>query len=1034
MVEVISKEELPRGCLRRVMGHEHECGDCCRRLGVYNKTQLGPDIMRKLFGCRRLVALKKQSRSVDGNNNRRNLHTVIRYSFNKFSQSKQDCALGSCICANPQQCIPCPTGKYSAGGENAKCLECSIGKFNDLIGQNTCKSCGIGKYNALVGQASCKICQGGKYHVLLGQANEASCKTCQKGTYTPNSYTPCIGCEPGEYNDLTGQTSCKPCGRGKFNTLKNQTSCNACPKYTFNDQVGNIDCKVCPVNPNEGASACCGPGTYLDKAECILCPNPQYCLGGTSCGENHDGVGCIGCEKGHYNLGGDECVACPKSSIGQWILLLIIIFICVYTVNKLLKEEFSDEEDDEEDNNENDENGKPKSKHKAKRKKTIRKFQRGIQKAANKSTRIQSSIQTTVSILAKYSLVFSFTIPEIPLMHLPPDIRQFVQSIISVFTFDLSDFVSSPQCDWDLPTEYKYMLKMLLPLFFLICCYGWYHCRVYLYVKRGPERKKKIRNIKNQVIGVASFLWITTFFSLHVNHTMAGFDCTPTDTVTYDVGDDIQCKNYLRSPSECREAAQRNKPIDSNIGFHEGYIENNYIHGNISAIPNVCFYHTQDPQYYYFIGGGSSGGGGSGGGGSGGGGSGGGGSGGGGSGGGGSGGGGSGGGGSGGGGSGSEVDDRKFFYQANMPNSCGPVSKCVCATYSKLDIDPDIVCRPGLGVRGLGVLWLSNICYIPGLIFVYPYMCPNFYKGKYDQKVKKRYGCKRKYYGSIRDDDGVSFYACCNVYYEDTGHSMYKPIGKPCYDCEYCDNRQRYGWFYDKYHNKCVNYEYIVLLQKIAISMIVMFSDKQSNTSLTLLIILNIIFIFITAFFQPYLTDEEFEKVQRLGRAKANIKREKKCAKKAFGVNNNLDILLLTAVTSMLISALMTHNAKENLMEKGLYSSALAVAGNTDYGSMNITNTTLDVTNLHDAINSKDGETSNEATSQILVKLIAKHYPIENGFITFFEFIGLFLFLAGFMYFLKFLLVFACNKICTKKKKNRGRNEREERAIALTQI
>ena len=93
-------------------------------------------------------------------------------------------------------------------------------------------------------------------------------------------------------------------------------------------------------------------------------------------------------------------------------------FICVYTVNKLLKEEFSEEENDEKDNNENDENGKPNLKHKAIRQKTIRKFQRGIQKAANKSTRIQSSIQTTVSILAKYSLIFSFTIPEIPLMHI----------------------------------------------------------------------------------------------------------------------------------------------------------------------------------------------------------------------------------------------------------------------------------------------------------------------------------------------------------------------------------------------------------------------------------------------------------------------------------------------------------------------------------------------------------------------------------------------------------------------------------------
>ena len=76
-VEVVSIKVLPRGCIRHYNEHCHGCcSECCRRLGVYNKTHLGPDIMRKLFGgiCRRLVALKKQSRSVDVNINRRNLH------------------------------------------------------------------------------------------------------------------------------------------------------------------------------------------------------------------------------------------------------------------------------------------------------------------------------------------------------------------------------------------------------------------------------------------------------------------------------------------------------------------------------------------------------------------------------------------------------------------------------------------------------------------------------------------------------------------------------------------------------------------------------------------------------------------------------------------------------------------------------------------------------------------------------------------------------------------------------------------------
>ena len=65
---------------------------------------------------------------------------------------------------------------------------------------------------------------------------------------------------------------------------------------------------------------------------------------------------------------------------------------------------------------------------------------------------------------------------------------------------------------------------------------------------------------------------------------MAGLDCAPTDAVTYDVGDGFQCNTYLRSVSQCREAAQRNKPIDSNIGFNllednrgtlEGWIREN---------------------------------------------------------------------------------------------------------------------------------------------------------------------------------------------------------------------------------------------------------------------------------------------------------------------------------------------------------------------------------------------------------------------------------------------------------------------------
>ena len=49
-----------------------------------------------------------------------------------------------------------------------------------------------------------------------------------------------------------------------------------------------------------------------------------------------------------------------------------------------------------------------------------------------------------------------------------------------------------------------------------------------------------------------------------------------------------------------------------------------------------------------------------------------------------------------------------------------------------------------------------------------------------------------------------------------------------------------------------------VTLQKVSISLIVLYSTSQKGTSLILLIIFNLFFICITAWFQPYLTDEEF--------------------------------------------------------------------------------------------------------------------------------------------------------------------------------
>ena len=69
--------------------------------------------------------------------------------------------------------------------------------------------------------------------------------------------------------------------------------------------------------------------------------------------------------------------------------------------------------------------------------------------------------------------------------------------------------------------------------------------------------------------------------------------------------------------------------------------------------------------------------------------------------------------------------------------------------------------------------------------------------------------------------------------------------GKPCYDCDYCDYRQRYGWFYSKYHDGCFNYEFVVLIQKMIISGITLFFTTRKDVSLPMLIALNIFFIIV---------------------------------------------------------------------------------------------------------------------------------------------------------------------------------------------
>eukprot|EP00944_MAST-04C_sp_MAST-4C-sp1_P004704 g4704.t1 len=224
--------------------------------------------------------------------------------------------------------------------------------------------------------------------------------------------------------------------------------------------------------------------------------------------------------------------------------------------------------------------------------------------------------------------------------------------------------------------------------------------------------------------------------------------------------------------------------------------------------------------------------------------------------------------------------------------------------------------------------------------------------------------------------------------------------GRACYDCEYCDNRQRYGWFYSKYHDKCFNYEFVVILQKICISGVTLFFTTRKGVSLPMLIALNVLFIGITAYFQPYLTDDEFLKIRRVGREQANVQRNDKCSKQRFGINNSLDILLLVGETCICISSLIAYSVESKMRSEAEENTpSLAVTTNA--------NATL------------NGTASLVQQQEPLAKHIAKHYPVANATIAIFDILGLIIFLSGFLYFLKEIFVYVCGRFCVDENKKK---------------
>ena len=240
------------------------------------------------------------------------------------------------------------------------------------------------------------------------------------------------------------------------------------------------------------------------RDRCFTCPQPQYCQGGTTCTGNREGLACMKCKTNYYTIDGNDCIPCPESSIGQWSIAIGIILVCIFLIYKTMdvKDGFDEDEEEEEPRRRRRNHAKNAKKHNhVKRKISRGSFQEGIEKSVKRSNHIQFTLQTGFSILAKHTLYFSFTIPLMPLIHLPPELRRMIQSFLSLLTFDLSNFVSSPECEWDAPIDVQYTIKMILRLVFVLSFLAWY--------AMGKRCTKNKRSLKNKIIGVGMFLWLS---------------------------------------------------------------------------------------------------------------------------------------------------------------------------------------------------------------------------------------------------------------------------------------------------------------------------------------------------------------------------------------------------------------------------------------------------------------------------------------------------------------------------------------------
>ncbi|XP_022097497.1 thrombospondin-1-like [Acanthaster planci] len=196
------------------------------------------------------------------------------------------------------ECVPCPIGWLCEDGYATPCPKYHHGRCNETYCPGTCTLCDPGT-----------ACFSGIQSI------------CPQGFYSKGSDSEfCIPCQPGTFNNFTGQSVCENCPAG-YTSTQAKSSCAPCHITAWSAGDGTL-CKSCSnvaqcpcmseTNPcGEGVSCINeGGGSYI----CGDC----YAQVGDGCADINECFLANPCFDNCTNLSpGYECGACPPGYVGN---------------------------------------------------------------------------------------------------------------------------------------------------------------------------------------------------------------------------------------------------------------------------------------------------------------------------------------------------------------------------------------------------------------------------------------------------------------------------------------------------------------------------------------------------------------------------------------------------------------------------------------------------------------------------------------------------------------------------------------------